>query len=131
VDVRGRSYTLRINYRTSHQIRVQVDRLLPTALSDVDGNAEDRRGTVSVFNGPAPEIETFDDPDQESEAVGAWIRGRVERGVQPHEIGVFVRSARELRRARNVIKQAGVEAVELSDKIEITPGKLSIGTMHR
>ena len=29
VDVRGRSHTLRINYRTSHQIRRQADRLLP------------------------------------------------------------------------------------------------------
>ncbi len=52
VDVRGRSYALRINYRTSHQIRAQADRLLPSTLADVDGNAEDRRGTVSVFNGP-------------------------------------------------------------------------------
>jgi hypothetical protein len=130
VDVRGRSYTLRINYRTSHQIRVQADRLLPTALSDVDGIAEDRRGTVSVFNGPAPEIEIFDDPEQEAEAVGAWLKGRVEQGIEPHEIGVFVRSPRELRRARSTLKQAGVQAVELSDKIEITPGKVSIGTMH-
>jgi hypothetical protein len=56
----------------------------------VHGNAEDRPGTVSVFNGPTPAIETFDDPDQESETVGAWISGRVEQGVQPHEIGVLV-----------------------------------------
>ena len=96
----------------------------------MDGNAEDRRGTVSVFNGPAPEIETFDDPEQEAEAVSAWIKGRIEQGIQPHEIGVFVRSTRELRRARNVVKQTGVQAVELSDKIEFTPGKVSIGTMH-
>jgi UvrD-like helicase C-terminal domain/AAA domain len=130
VDVRGRSYTLRINYRTSHQIRLQADRLLPPALSDVDGVSEDRRGTVSVFNGPAPEIETFDDPKQEAEAVGEWIAGRLRDGVQPHEIGVFVRSPQELRRARAGIKRAGAATVELSDKIEITPGKLSIGTMH-
>ena len=117
-------------YRTSHQIRVQADRLLPSALADVDGNAEDRRGTASMFNGPAPEIETFDDPEQEAEAVSAWIKGRIEQGIQPHEIGVFVRSTRELRRARNAVKQAGLPAVELSDKIEITPGKISIGTMH-
>ena len=130
VDVRGRSYTLRINYRTSHQIRIQADRLLPPALADVDGNAEDRRGTVSVFDGPAPTIETFDDPEQESEAVGVWISGRAEQGVQPHEIGIFVRSSRELRRARNAVKQAAVPATELSDKSEITPGKVSIGTMH-
>jgi superfamily I DNA/RNA helicase len=105
-------------------------RLLPTALTDVDGNAEDRRGTVSVFNGPPPEIETFDDPERESEAVGVWITGRVKQGVQPHEIGLFVRSARELRRARDAVKRAGISTVELSDKAEITPGKLSIGTMH-
>jgi hypothetical protein len=130
VDVRGRSYTLRINYRTTHQIRVQADRLLPPTLADVDGNAEDRRGTVSVFNGPAPTIETFDDPEQESEAVAVWITGWVEEGVQPHEIGVFVRSTGELRRARNTVKRAGVPAAELSDKVEVIPGKLSIGTMH-
>jgi superfamily I DNA/RNA helicase len=85
---------------------------------------------VSVFNGPAPEIETFDDPEQESEAVCAWISGRVEQGVQPHEIGVFVRSSRELRRARTAVKGTSIPTVELSDTIEITFGKLSIGTMH-
>lgn len=59
VDVRGRSHTLTINYRTSHQIRQQADRLLPTVIADVDGNVEERRGTISVFNGPAPTIEIF------------------------------------------------------------------------
>src|SRR5262245_57660397 len=54
VDVRGRSRTLHINYRTSHQIRMQADRLLGPELSDVDGNTEQRCGTISLFNGPAP-----------------------------------------------------------------------------
>lgn len=130
VDVRGRSYTLRINYRTSHQIRAQADRLLPPSLSDVDANTEDRRGTVSVFNGPAPTIATFDDPEQEAEAVGAWIAQRLQEGVEPPEIGVFVRSAREMRRARMVVKASAVPAVELSDQVEITPGSMSLGTMH-
>jgi superfamily I DNA/RNA helicase len=44
VDIRGRSRTLRINYRTSHQIRMQADRLLGPELSDVDGNTEERGG---------------------------------------------------------------------------------------
>jgi mRNA-degrading endonuclease RelE of RelBE toxin-antitoxin system len=56
VDVRGRSRTLHVNYRTSHQIRMQADRLLGPELADVDGNNEDRKGTVSVFNGPAPVV---------------------------------------------------------------------------
>ncbi len=57
VDVRGRSHRLRVNYRTSHQIRRQADRLLPIELADVDGNSEERRGTVSVFNGPEPVVQ--------------------------------------------------------------------------
>jgi hypothetical protein len=56
IDIRGRSRTLHVNYRTSHQIRTQADRLLGPDVSDVDGNTEDRRGTISVFNGPPPEI---------------------------------------------------------------------------
>lgn len=42
VDVRGRSFTLRINYRTSHQIRRHADRLLGPELADVDGVVESR-----------------------------------------------------------------------------------------
>ena len=34
VDVRGRSRTLRVNYRTSHQIRTQADRLLAACMWD-------------------------------------------------------------------------------------------------
>ena len=130
VDVRGRSSTLRINYRTSHQIRAHADRLLPSTLADVDGDAEDRRGTVSGFNGLPPTVETFDDPEQEAVAIGEWIAARVGEGVQPHEIGVFVRSTHELRRARNAVKRADVQAIELTDRIEVAPGKVSIGTMH-
>jgi superfamily I DNA/RNA helicase len=46
VDIRGRSRTLRVNYRTSHQIRTQSDRLLGSAVTDADGNSEDRSDTV-------------------------------------------------------------------------------------
>jgi UvrD-like helicase C-terminal domain/AAA domain len=130
VDIRGRSHMLRINYRTSHQIRAQADKLLPSSVADVDGNAEDRRGTISVFNGPAPSIETFDDPDEEAEAVGGWIADRVGEGVEPHEISVFVRSPAQLRRARIAVKRSGAAAVELTDKVETTPGRVSIGTIH-
>jgi len=73
VKVRGRSRTLRVNYRTSHQIRTQADRLLGPELSDVDGIAENRKGTVSVFNGPLPTVQIFQSENEESAFVGKWI----------------------------------------------------------
>ena len=33
---------------------------LPSLVRDVDGNEQDRRGTVSVFNGPDPVVRVFD-----------------------------------------------------------------------
>ncbi len=130
LDVRGRSYTLRINYRTSHQIRVHADRLLPATVSDVDGNTEGRRGTVSIFDGPPPTVVACKDADHECHIVGSWIQDRLQEGCTPNEIGVFVRSEAELKRARAAVKAAGVHAVELSDKIEIEDGAVAISTMH-
>ncbi len=130
VDVRGRSRTLRINYRTSHQIRRQADRLLPPALADIDGLVEDRRGTISVFNGPDPSIRVVDSKDREIETVSAWLSERRAEGLQPHEIGVFVRSAAQLPRARAAAEAAGLKPLELQESFDTQAGRVSICTMH-
>jgi len=104
VNIRGRSRTLRVNYRTSHQIRQQADRLLGPEITDVDGNSEDRSDTVSVFNGPPPLIRVFADESQEIAAVGAWLSEQSKAGVLPHEFGVFVRSPAQLDRAQAAVR---------------------------
>lgn len=131
VDIRGRSRTLHINYRTSHQIRMQADRLLSPELTDVDGNTEKREGTVSVFNGPAPAIRILASVDEEIAAVSAWLRELGKGGIIPHEMGVFIRSAEEMERARRAVKDAGYPFIVLDDQAEPTHGRVSIGTMHR
>jgi superfamily I DNA/RNA helicase len=106
VDIRGRSRTLRVNYRTSHQIRTQADRLLDPVVSDVDDNSEDRSDTVSVFNGPPPSICSFNTENEEINAVGNWIAKKLTAGVLPHEVGVFVRSDAQLDRAQAAASKA-------------------------
>lgn len=130
VDIRGRARTLHINYRTSHQIRMQTDRLLGPEVSDVDGNTEHRRGTVSVFNGPTPAIKRFKTLDDENSGVAEWLTERGREGVKPHEMGVFVRSDAELQRARLAVGKVGLEFKMLDEHVETTGGKVSIGTMH-
>jgi mRNA-degrading endonuclease RelE of RelBE toxin-antitoxin system len=130
VDVRGRSRTLRVNYRTSHQIRTQADRLLGPAVTDVDGNSEDRSDTVSVFNGPPPTIKSLKNEDDEIKTVGGWIAEQVKAGVVPHEFGVFVRSAAQLDRAQAAVKAAGLAFKVLDEHVETTSGHVSISTMH-
>jgi len=130
VEIQGRSRTLRVNYRTSHQIRSQADRLLGPVVTDVDGNAEDRSGTVSVFNGPLPEIRVLDDEDAEALFVGDWLLARATEGLLPHEFGVFVRSAAQLDRAIAAVKRTGMAYRILDDKLEPATGQVSVSTMH-
>jgi superfamily I DNA/RNA helicase len=130
VDIRGRSKTLRVNYRTSHQIRAHADRLLGPEVADGDGNAEKRNDTVSVFNGPPPEIRTFKTDEDESKAVGQWLADRVKAGFQPHECGVFVRSAAQIERAKAALIGAKVPFTILDEHVETAVGQVSVCTMH-
>jgi len=89
---------LKVNYPTPHQIREAADKLLPQSIRDVDGNAEDRTGTVSIFNGSHPEVRTFDDEKAEARSVAEWINACIADGIEPAAIGVFVRTNDQLTR---------------------------------
>lgn len=130
VDIRGRSRTLHINYRTSHQIRSQADRLLGREVTDVDGIVEERTSTISVFNGPPPEVQTFESPGDEISFVAGWLRRRIAEGMKPHEIAVFVRSINQTLRALKAVSQAGLEPAILDEEMESAEGQVTVATMH-
>ena len=130
VDIRGRSRSLRVNYRTSHQIRSHADRLLGPEVTDVDGNPETRADTVSVFNGPPPTVVVLGNIDAEAAEVARWLEARQKDGVQPHEMGVFVRSSEQLDRATTAAQRAGIPFRILDESVETMAGYLSVGTMH-
>lgn len=108
IDVRGRSVTLKVNYRTSQQIRQMADRLLPRTVRDVDGLEEERRGTVSVFEGIEPEVVIAGDEAAERDAAAAFIRRALDDHIAPREIAIFVRSPEQLPRARDIAQAAGL-----------------------
>jgi len=118
VDVRGRSSTLKVCYRTSQQIRSAADRLLPLRLRDVDGLEEERSGTVSTFEGPMPEVGIYGDEHEERDAVRAFLSAAFEDGIKASEIGIFVRTPALVNRAQSAVSG-------ISDSSDIT-----IANMH-
>ncbi|PAQ12095.1 3'-5' exonuclease [Mesorhizobium temperatum] len=129
IDVRGRSFTLKVNYRTSQQIRQMADRLLPKTIRDVDGLEDDRRGAVSVFEGIEPTVVIADDEAAERDAAAAFIRALLEDGIPPDQIAIFVRSPAEVPRARAIAEAAALPYRTVSS------GKASddtalVGIMH-
>lgn len=109
IEVRGRAQVLKVCYRTSHQIRRTADRLLASEITDQDGIEESRRGTVSVFDGPEPDVRLFNFQAEESAAVGDWLTARISEGVRPCELAILVRGNGQLARARVAAKAASAD----------------------
>ncbi|RVC99749.1 DNA helicase, partial [Mesorhizobium sp. M7A.F.Ca.ET.027.02.1.1] len=130
IDVRGRSFTLKVNYRTSQQIRQMADRLLPKTIRDVDGLEDDRRGAVSVFEGLEPTVVIADDEAAERDAAAAFIRQSLEDRIPPDQIAIFVRSSAELPRARAIAEAAALPHRTVSSGKASDAAAALVGTMH-
>lgn len=130
VDIRGRSHTLRVNYRTSHQIRSQADKLLDAELHDADGNTEKRGDPISAFNGPPPQLHTFASQNEECADVAEWLAARRAEGASAREMAVFVRSEAEIPRAEAALKKAGIPFAILADDMDIPDNSATVAVMH-
>ena len=62
--------------------------------------------------------------------MSTWLSGLVKEGVLPHEIGIFVRSPAQLARARDAAQKSGVPFNILDEHMEVSHGRMAIGTMH-
>ncbi|SAL11530.1 UvrD/REP helicase [Caballeronia udeis] len=103
----------------------------------MDGNTEDRRGAVSVFNGPEPVIGLFGDEEQEICAVADWLRARIAEGMSARGIGLFVRSDALVGRAQAAANRAALGYTVLDGRLAAitampgaAPDALNICTMH-
>lgn len=96
----------------------------------MDGNTEERRGTVSVFNGATPTVQVLSTSEDESKTVAQWLRARIDEGAKPQEMSIFVRSNAELDRARAAANRAGLQFKVVDESVETLSGRVSISTMH-
>ncbi len=126
VDVRGRSHTLKVCYRTSQQIRRAADQLLPAVLRDTDGLEDERRGIISVFEGPAPEVKSLASIEIEAEIVRKTVSTWLDEGIAPCEIGLFVRTTELVARAR-----AAIAGLAGADEMVTVPMSLAKGLEFR
>jgi superfamily I DNA/RNA helicase len=96
----------------------------------VDGNVDDRRGTVSVFNGQRPGIQICENENAEIQAVNDCLRELTAEGFAAGEIGIFVRSSAQIGRARAAACASSLPFQVLDEQMETITGNLTISTMH-
>lgn len=130
IDIRGRSSQLKINYRTTQQIRQYADRLFATEEKDSDGDSI-ARDAVSVLNGPAPQVSACAQIEDEIVALAEWLQSLIKDGLKASEIGIFARTESVLtQRGAAAADAAGCKSYLLSDDSDDGDG-VALGTMHR
>jgi len=130
IDVRGRSRVLRLNYRTTEQIRRAADRVLGETADDLDGGREPRHGTHSLLSGPAPTLQGYDLHETEVEEASRRIKEWIHAGRDPASIGVFARTGHRVQQVSDALKGQKIPVHKLSDEGDGKAG-VQIGSMHR
>lgn len=131
IDVRGRSHILRLNYRTTEQIRRFADNLLGSESDDLDGGAESRRGVRSLFRGPQPTLTGFRDKAGQTEFVVSQIKRLLADGRAVDEIAVFAHQAFLLNPVEKALDEAGISTFRLNKDDDPQSPAINLGTMHR
>lgn len=129
IDIVGCSHTLKVNYRTSHQIQALADRFVAGQFQDADGVVEDRRQTVSVFSGTPPSIREYMTEEEEQFGVARWLEQLFEAGIKPQECCLFVRTRELLARAEAVAGLANCGHVLLDEGVPAEEGAIALATM--
>ncbi len=131
IDVRGRSTVLRLNYRTTEQIRRLADRVLGATCDDMDGGEEKRAGTRSLLRGPTPRLNSYRATSEEIAAGVSEIRRWLGDGLASEAIAVFARTGKRASEMAEALRGADIPCRRLADKESPAAGCVQVGTMHR
>jgi hypothetical protein len=99
---------------------------LPLILRDTDGLEDERRGIISVFDGPSPEVKSYTTVAAEADAVRQAVETWLREGIAAHEIGVFVRTPQIVARA-----QAAISGLAGANEMTTAPMSLAKGLEFR
>ncbi|MFD6414872.1 UvrD-helicase domain-containing protein [Streptomyces sp. NPDC060194] len=133
VHTAGRSFRLRVNYRSTEEILSWSARLLtPVTVEAMDGEggADSLAGYRSLLHGRRPDTEGFANQQDEVTALVEQIRKWVGDGIAPHEIGVCARFNLALDKTGDRLKAAGIPAVRVKGPVPEGAGGVRLATMH-
>lgn len=134
IDIRGRGKKLKVNYRTTDEIRRFAVRLLDgRPIDDLDGGEDTQKGYMSLTHGEAPTVVTFPSPADELAHLRRYINGLHGDGAALESVCIVARTKKLLELYAGNLRSAGIETYEIkrdSAEQRDRPG-IRLATMHR
>ncbi len=133
LNVRGRSKRLRLNYRTTHQIRTWAVSILEgVSVDDLNEGIDTLRGYVSLMKGPHPELVRYKSNIEELDGLVHWIRGKSENCTLMN-MGVLCARNKDAKIVEDYLRAADIATVVIkpSQADDRSVEGIRIATMHR
>lgn len=134
INIRGRSRKLRLNYRTSDEIRTWAVSILEgISVDDLDDGLDSLSGYTSVFKGPSPELVSYASQEDEIAGLAEWLKGLGVAGIELSDVGILASTNRQLELIGGRLSDTGVEALFLKSNQADDRGRAGVRltTMHR
>lgn len=134
INVRGRSRTLKINYRTTEETRDWAVRLLHgLEFDDLDGTIIHQKGYKSLCHGDKPEIQHFATFQEEMDYIIQLIPTLCSEPTQYKNICITVSTKEAFPAYEDALKKAGlpVLVIKRSNTDNQSHDGIRLATMHR
>jgi len=129
VNTVGRSFVLRLNYRTTEQIRRFADQLLGEVDDELEEGTDARSGTRSLLKGPAPHLQGFSTIEAQVRWVTERVAQELQGGLSPEDIAIFARQVKTLEGFRDALDVRSIPTTSLQLNREASG--IRLGSMHR
>lgn len=134
IEVRGRSRSLKVNYRTTDEIRRwAVAQLEGCEIDDLDGNVDSLKGYRSLTHGDVPDVIASATQNDDLVHIRSILKQLADDGVEPRQVCIVARTNDDLDGIAAGLKRAGIGYLKLERSTPddaASPG-VRLATMHR
>jgi len=114
IEVRGRSRSLKVNYRTTDEIRQWAcAQLEGCAVDDLDGNADSLRGYHSLTHGDAPEVIESGSLQHDVGHIKSILADLQHDGMEMRQVCITARTNDDLDGVARELQGAGIPTLRL------------------
>jgi superfamily I DNA/RNA helicase len=134
INIIGRSRKLRLNYRTTHEIRAWAVAVLKgISVDDLDQGKDSLDGYVSLARGMPPQLNGYGTDSEELAALAQWIDELPSDKIADNEIGILCHTNKQLQLVEDCFSTRGISTLKLSTDKADERGKpgVRLCTMHR
>ena len=134
IDIRGRGRRLRVNYRTTEEIRKwAVGQLANCAIDDLDGQPDTLIGYQSLVRGAAPEVIASTTRDEERTAIEKVLLRLEDEGIPMRNVCLVARTNEEASEYAKWLESRGRTTIKLDRNTSDNQDEagVRVATMHR